>query len=118
MSSRLAALLRHARDHVPYYQRDLADVLITDANAYDIMHAMPVLRREDVAAHRPRLWSACGDTTQWRSVRTTGVTGTPVEILLDLDAQRAERIALHRHIAAVFGVPPHSAWQRENPHRW
>jgi len=103
--ARLAAQLRYARNHVPHYQSSLP-AAITAANAFDVLRAMPVLRRQDVHANRPRLWSAAGDSTLWRTVRTTGVTGNPVEVAVDIAAQEAERDALDRH---VTGLVPHLA---------
>jgi hypothetical protein len=103
---RLAAQLCYARDHVPYYQTSLPAAPITAANAVDVLHTMPTLRRKDVHANRPRLWSAEGDATAWRTVRTTGMTGNPVEVVIDGAAQQAELDALRRH---VTGLVPHLA---------
>ncbi|MEV6623993.1 hypothetical protein AB0M83_15525 [Amycolatopsis sp. NPDC051106] len=98
---RLAAQLRYARDHVPYYQALLPVGPITSGNAFAVLRVLPVLTRQDVQADRPRLWSLEGDPTGWRTARTTGVTGNPVEVAIDSAAREAERNALHRHVTEL-----------------
>ena len=113
VSERLAAQLAHARDHVPYYQTAIPASDITADNAYDVLRGLPVLRRDEVHANRVRLWSAVGDSAMWRSVRTTGVTGNPVEVAVDHMAQQAERDTLHRHITELvpsFGRTGYSVY--------
>ncbi len=94
----LAELLDHARCHVPYYQRLIPPTPVTQDNAVAILRRLPLLQRDEVRQERPRLWSAAGDSRRWRTVHTTGTTGTPLEIVIDEAAQRAELDSLMRHV--------------------
>ncbi|MGM1061656.1 hypothetical protein [Saccharothrix sp. Mg75] len=99
--ARLADLLRHARDHVPHYQRALRGARITDATAPDVLRGLPLLPRAEVRAAHARLWSAEGDTTTWRRSRTSGTSGLPVEVLVDQRAQEFERAVLGRRVSVL-----------------
>jgi phenylacetate-CoA ligase len=94
----LAGLLSHAFQSVPYYQRRNAVEVITPHNAQNVLQCLPLLTREEVRAQKPRLWSAVGDPYEWRTVRTTGTTGIPIEVALDEPAQEAELMSLTRQI--------------------
>jgi len=100
----LAAQLRHARDHVPHYQTSLQGLEITAANAASVLGRLPLLRRSDIRTARARLWSSAGTADGWRTVRTSGTTGTPLEVVLDETAQHAERATLNRLVTDVLGT--------------
>lgn len=113
VGERLAAQLAHARDHVPYYQTSIPASEITADNAHEVLRGLPVLHRDEVHMNRVRLWSAVGDSAQWRIVRTTGITGNPVEVAIDPMAQLAERETLHRKITELvpsFGRTGYSVY--------
>lgn len=99
----LAALLDHARRHVPYYQTLIPPTAVTHNNAIVTLRRLPLLQRDQVRRERPRLWSAVGDPRRWRTVHTTGTTGTPLEIVVDEAAQRAELASLMRHVESHVG---------------
>ncbi|MER6306379.1 AMP-binding protein [Streptomyces sp. NPDC001657] len=100
----LAALLDHARRHVPHYQTLIPPGPVTAENAVATLRRLPLLRRTDVRTERPRLWSAEGDARRWRRVHTTGTTGTPLETVVDEAAQQAELAALVRHVRRRLGA--------------
>lgn len=99
----LAEMLDHARRYVPYYQRLIPPTPVTHDNAVVILRRLPLLHRDEVRRERPRLWSAVGDPRRWRTVHTTGTTGTPLEIVVDEAAQRAELASLMRHVERHVG---------------
>ncbi|MFJ5529410.1 AMP-binding protein [Streptomyces sp. NPDC093261] len=104
MTTALAELLDHARRHVPYYQGLIPPTPVTHDNAVAVLRRLPLLQRDEVRRERPRLWSAAGDPRRWRTVHTTGTTGTPLEIVVDQAAQRAELASLMRHVESHVGA--------------
>ncbi|WP_405616546.1 phenylacetate--CoA ligase family protein [Streptomyces sp. NBC_01508] len=100
----LAELLDHARRYVPYYQRLIPQTPVTLDNAVAVLRRLPLLQRDKVRRERPRLWSTEGDPLRWRTVHTTGTTGSPLEIVVDEAAQRAELASLIRHVESHVGA--------------
>lgn len=105
-SPALAEMLRFASTTVPYYSgRDGTDnILPQDASPADVdaaLRRLPLLERSDVRDQRVRLWSSSGSSSEWRTVRTTGTTGVPLEVTVDRVAQQAEMDALAHQIGLV-----------------
>jgi phenylacetate-coenzyme A ligase PaaK-like adenylate-forming protein len=96
--SRLVGLLSHAFRTVPYYQGHISGEAITPNNALNVLDRLPLLTREQVRAQKPRLWSTAGDPYEWRTVRTSGTTGIPIEVALDQATEEAEIVSLARQI--------------------
>jgi phenylacetate-coenzyme A ligase PaaK-like adenylate-forming protein len=104
----LSRILGHARDNVPYYRRLLPTGPISEQNAEEVLLGLPLLTRDRLRSERAGLWSAVGDTRTWRSARTTGTTGTPVEVILDEAARHAEQVAMARHLDSCL---PGERWR-------
>ncbi|WP_018500672.1 hypothetical protein [Parafrankia discariae] len=101
-SSALADLLTFAATTVPYYHDHPTLRDVSPEVAERALFDLPILDREEVRRHRVRLWSEAGEPSDWRTVRTTGTSGVPVEITIDQDAQRAELAALARQVTTVL----------------
>jgi phenylacetate-CoA ligase len=95
-SASLERLLDHARRTVPFYAARLSG--IANRPAADVLADLPLLSRYDIRREGPRLWSAAGDPSTWRAVRTSGTTGEPLEVLIDEEARLAEAFTLANHV--------------------
>jgi phenylacetate-CoA ligase len=104
--TKLELLLDHARRTSPFYAARIPDD--TARSADEVLATLPVLTRSEVQRGRARLWSAEGDVSRWRRVRTSGTTGEPLEVVLDEDARNAEAIALADHVDRWLGT---GAWR-------
>ncbi len=111
---RLAALLRHAVEDVPFYR---------DRAAAPELSAFPILRKEDIHAHfsemmepsllaeyraekKPRGYS-------WVEVKTGGSTGTPTTVIHDCDFRdwgRAGRLYSQWMCGFPIGTPFFMLW--------
>jgi len=103
---RLGALLRHAAAHVPQYRG-----IPTDSDA---VNTLPLLTKEhltpDLVA-RDRVRPA-------RVRRTSGATGQPTSVLVDvasLARHRAARRVAWRRVGVRFGDPWTMVWGRDEP---
>lgn len=89
----LASLLRHIRQHVPFYRERMAgEEIITAQNAREILARLPVIRRADIQQD-PRKFESdaagvCADDA------TGGSTGTPMVFKVDRDTQIAREASL------------------------
>lgn len=88
----LAALLRHAQNHVPHFRPLLADHEITARNARDVLAKLPPLRRADIQAN-PASFVA-DDATGVVDDHTGGSTGTPLTFKVDRPTQQAREASL------------------------
>ena len=90
--AQLASLLEHARRHVPFYRRRLADAPgITAANAREVLARCPVVRRADLQAAPPDF--ICPEIPG-KDDATGGSTGTPLRFKVDADTQREREASL------------------------
>ncbi|MEV5540081.1 hypothetical protein AB0L13_24815 [Saccharopolyspora shandongensis] len=94
----LADVLSHARRNVPYYRSLIPATKISADNALKVLKRLPLLTRHRLRSENSRLWSAIGDTRTWKTVRTTGTTDVPIEVVVDKTAQLAEASALAKQI--------------------
>lgn len=80
---RLERLLRHAREHVPFYERSL-DVLFTPHGDIDWARwtDVPIVKRRDVFEHQPAMLSRALPATHGRTFdsKTSGSTGMRITI--------------------------------------
>ena len=108
---RLSRLVRHAYDRVPYYRRlfDSAGVNIDEIRGADDLARIPITTKKDLQGLAPTEVTARGvDPTSCLSVRTSGATGVPLEII----SRRADRSAFSPSFLSVYlawGLKP---WQR------
>ncbi|MBK8086416.1 MAG: phenylacetate--CoA ligase family protein [Devosia sp.] len=100
--SQLAQLLRHARKHVPFYERRLDPVFTATGDIdWDRWHEIPIVTRADMADHREAMLArelppGHGATG---TVETSGSTGRPIRITtnrLTAIAANANRWRAHR----------------------
>lgn len=91
----LAALLRHARANTAYYGETLRDVDDTADDTADIA-ALPVLRREDVAARLTDLLAHPHDPRTTAIGHTGGSTGQPLAFWYDETKHELMRAGMMR----------------------
>lgn len=90
---RLAALLAHAREHVPFYaDRVPAGDGVTPRNAREVLSKLPVVRRADMQQDAAKFVS--DDSRSWVADATGGSTGTPMAFRVDRDTQIAREASL------------------------
>jgi phenylacetate-CoA ligase len=84
----LAALLRHAHDHVPFYRRrfDEAGLRPDDIRGPDDLVRLPLLTRQDARAAQDERASTVPPLPTIRKT-TGGTTGEPLVIRYDLDSE-------------------------------
>ena len=109
---RLVRVLDHAKATVPFYRERLADHATTGPLDLDWFQGLPVLSRKDVQAHFEALQSGAvpsGHGTLLRG-RSSGSTGTPVEIVgTAYDAQFARALLLRSHLWSDHDFSGHLA---------
>ena len=111
---RLAAILRHAVEKLPYYRER-----VTGAE----LSAFPVLRKEDIHAHfeemmEPSLLDDYKSPKRakgysWVEVKTGGSTGTPTTVIHDKDFRdwgRAGRLYSQHLCGFPIGTPFYMLW--------
>ena len=85
--TRLAMLVRHAYETVPYY-RDLMDeagLNASDVVTVDDLRKPPLLTRQTLIDERERLVSTAVSRRTMKRARTSGTTGYPVSVYWDRD---------------------------------
>jgi phenylacetate-coenzyme A ligase PaaK-like adenylate-forming protein len=107
----LRLLLEHARRTTPYWMSRVPDLPSYVADARELLADIPLLARGDVQRERARLWSAEGEQSEWRAVRTTGTTGEPVEVMVDRAARRVELETVAAHLDRCVGS---TAWRHHD----
>jgi phenylacetate-CoA ligase len=107
---RLASLVAHAFDHVPYYRRifDSLGLKPGDVRSVEDLAKLPVLTKGDIRAHFRDLTSTDRRQGRTRLGHTSGTTGAPLEILWDEGVDVLHNAALWRHRGwggFTFGQP-------------
>lgn len=98
---KLRALMRHAREHCPYYNFLPSLQIKEPISGY--FKKIPLLSRQTVQLQYTRLLSSTGDTNGWRKVQTTGRTGEPVKVILSQEAQAVDAVLLSLRIDYLLG---------------
>lgn len=101
MRSRLSAILRHARDNVPFY---FGQIPVEDDNPLALLERLPLLNRETIRRAGHRLHALSDTSAEWRATHTSGTTGEPVTVVFDLAPQELEFALLVEH-AKRLGIP-------------
>ncbi len=115
---RLQAVLQHAWQTVPYYQRvwSAAGVHPSDVKTLDDLRHFPILTKTDIREHNDDLRSTAFDPSQLRVKKTSGSTGVPLRVYLDengaqwktactLRADQWSGWRLGQRVAKVWGNP-------------
>ncbi len=81
----LRRLLRHAREHVPYYARLLKDVGLNpeDVRGPEDLRALPLLSKEEIQALLPELLAQNFSPSARQERTTGGTTGTPLGFFVE-----------------------------------
>lgn|GEM_PF-6979417 len=104
LAERIASTLEFARESTPYWA---ARIPLLGATVWDALREIRPLPRETLQREHIRMVAAVGDTQTWRSIRSSGTTGVPVEVVLDGQARDAEARAFAGHLDRVVG----GAWR-------
>jgi phenylacetate-CoA ligase len=98
-SERLAVLIRHVYENVPYYRRVFDDRRLapSDIRTPGDLYKLPVLTKEMVRKCADRLRAHNISRRQFRIGRTGGSTGIPLQLLLDRDCIVFDHALVHRH---------------------
>jgi phenylacetate-coenzyme A ligase PaaK-like adenylate-forming protein len=104
-------LLTHAADHVPYYAALPISRAALEADPVAAFAELPLLSRQQVREAGVRLLATSGDRSRWRRVRTTGTTGSAIEIVHDDRAQAREAIVLSASLDQWLGG---TAWRHRH----
>ena len=104
-ASRLAALLRHAAEKIPYYQQRISPSLLADIDKdpFHVLSQWPVLEKKDLIECAEKLKLEMGRGTFPNS--TGGSTGTPV-ILFQDKVYQAASLAVTCLLFDWAGRPP------------
>lgn len=87
--ARLQQLLSHCKNHVPYYEKYLANVDVTKVTAADLQNLVPVLTKSEILNNADKLISTAPQLhNKLRTANTSGSSGTPLSIKYTDDARR------------------------------
>src|SRR5690349_17776597 len=96
---RLAALVRHAYDNVPYYRRIMSErgLVPADIRRADDLVKLPILRKEDVRRNSKLLRARNVPDRRVTTGRTGGTTGIPLAFGLDHARVMFDHALIERH---------------------
>jgi phenylacetate-CoA ligase len=82
---KLALLIRHCYDNVPYYRRVMNERKLTpdDIRTVGDLTKMPILTKEDVRSYKNELVAVNYRKSQLIHGHTNGTTGSPLEVIWD-----------------------------------
>lgn len=108
-SKRLATVVRHAYETVPYYREtmDVLGIRPADVRSVQDLGKLPILSRADVLAEGDRLLSSAARSLGVRKVTTAGTTGAPLTVYWDHAvsiAANALTLRIRRWAGLVPGV--------------
>lgn len=93
-ATRVAELLRHAKERVPFYQDRLPESgAITPESAFEVLASLPVVGREQIQSD-PVAFRAQGDEEAFPDA-SGGSTGTPLPFVVDRKTQCAREASLY-----------------------
>ncbi len=98
----LDALIRHARDRVPFYRDEPAYAGVSSAT----FSSAPLLTRATVREEESRLTSTDASARGAQHRFTTGSTGEPLGFLVDREAAVWQRAVDDRYLADYLGLDP------------
>ncbi len=109
-NARLAELVAHAYETVPYYREvmDARSLTPSDITRVEDLAKLPVLHKEDVRAAGDRLVSRAVDRRSLRSGTTSASTGSPLSVSWDRAValvNHASYMRLRRWAGAPIGTP-------------
>jgi phenylacetate-CoA ligase len=91
----LAAILRHARERVPFYRERDRDAPVS-GDPYALIERLPILRKDDVVRHRDDLLDEQADRSTVRIAHTGGSTGRPLAYYYDSHKHELMRAGMMR----------------------
>lgn len=83
---RLRKLITHAYEHVPYYHEVMTNsgLLPSDIRTAGDLHKLPLLTKDLIRQHMPRMISRKANRILLRHGHTTGTTGSPLDLRYDI----------------------------------
>jgi phenylacetate-CoA ligase len=107
---RLAALIRHCYENVPYYRQVMDDRKLRpgDVQSIEDLAKLPILEKEDLRRNFDRLLSRTANRRSLRLAHTSGSTGSPLACYWDDAVDCATNAVLWEHrswAGFTFGRP-------------
>ena len=109
LQERLLALIEYASKSTVYYANLYAS--LGSPNPFDFLKRVPPLTRNDLQRERVKLCSFSADSSSWKTVRTSGTMGEPVEVILDGRSKQVESSVLGDHFDRCLDS---TAWRTQN----
>ncbi len=81
--SKMRALVRHVKEHVPYYTRVFSEILPEDIQTLSDCEKLPILTKDDIRNHFEELISDECAVKSRRLMTTGGSTGVPLKLYHD-----------------------------------
>ncbi|MFZ5619775.1 MAG: phenylacetate--CoA ligase family protein [Pseudomonadota bacterium] len=91
----LAAMLRHARECVPFYRARDREIPL-DGDVHEVLRRLPILRKDDVVRHLDELLDERADRATVRIAHTGGSTGRPLAYYYDRHKHELMRAGMLR----------------------
>jgi hypothetical protein len=98
-NQRLAGIIRHACDHVPYYRRLFNNLGLSsrDIQTVDDLKKLPILSKSAVRESAADFVADNASRYRPRAFTTSGTTGSPLQFYLDKNARILEFVYYWRH---------------------
>jgi len=82
---RLKAIIRHAYDYIPYYHKLFDSVRFKpkDLKKLEDLKRIPITTKLDIQKNYPAVFIKNADRSRYRSCKTSGSTGIPMEFMYD-----------------------------------
>ena len=108
---RLAVVLAHAAQHVPYYREQWTQRRRNgDRAAWDLLQNWPILPKDAVRQHAHAFVADDTDPRRLFPEHTSGTTGTPLSLWIDRDALRRWFALFEARARGWYGVSRHDRW--------
>ena len=84
-NERLKKIIKHAAEHVPYYQKKFAEygIIPSQIQTLEDLKKLPILTKYDIRKNTDELIADNFDKKKLRAESTSGTTGTPLTVWMD-----------------------------------
>ncbi len=123
--TRLSTLLRHARDHVPFYAERMRACGLSPETirTWEDFRRLPLLTKDDIRTHRDRMVADNFPREKLIPKKTSGSTGVSLSFYVDEESRQWKRACALRHdqwtgwrlgekVGAIWGNPEYrKSWR-------
>ena len=101
--NRIRKILIYSKLHVPYYSSVLPSIdILSNEYIFDLLDSIPLLSRNILQDQKALFHSSIGDKSTWIKIRTSGTSGEPLEIVLDVESLTTETILFSEHVDSLL----------------